>query len=84
MQSDNQKKHDLCDRKHHLRARMVANLIETVGNLEALPTADPDDLASELEIIGARLRTEMQAVQGRGLLMFAKVILDHANTTGMK
>jgi len=59
------------------RDQMVANFIETVGNLEALTCSDFNELARACEVIGKRIREEMP--EGRGLLMFAKIIVDQAN-----
>lgn len=57
------------------RDRMVVNFMETIGNLEALQCPDLDETANAIEMIGLRLRHELP---GRGLTMFAKLILDRA------
>lgn len=55
---------------------MVANFLETIGNLEAIRGShlDLDDTAEVVKTIGLRLRAEQP---GRGL-MLAKLILDRA------
>jgi len=55
--------------------RMVANFLESIGNLAALSLADLDELADALMVIGLRIRAESP---GQGLLMLAKIIMDHA------
>jgi hypothetical protein len=57
---------------------MVANFTETIGNLEALETSDIGELLQACEIIGARVRAATMP-EGRGLLLFAKLIIEQAN-----
>lgn len=54
---------------------MVANFLESIGNLEAIICPDLDETMNAIEIIGLRLRAQQS---GRGLTMFAKLILDRA------
>lgn len=65
-----------------VRDKMVANLMEAIGNLEALECPDLGELAQACDLIGQKLRTEMVAAGGQGaagLLMCAKIIIDRAN-----
>jgi hypothetical protein len=57
---------------------MVANFTETIGNLEALETSDMDELIRACEVIGKRVRVALEP-EGRGLLLFAKIITEQAN-----
>jgi hypothetical protein len=65
------------------RDTVVENLLGAVTSLSLLSTSDSDELAETLEVIGARVRSEMWASKQRGLLLFAKTIFDHAATTRM-
>jgi hypothetical protein len=56
---------------------MVANFLETIGNLEAIVCPDLDETMDAIEVIGMRLRAESP---GRGLTTFARLILDRACT----
>jgi len=57
---------------------MVANFTETIGNLQAMETSDMDELIRACEVIGRRVRAGL-IPEGRGLLLFAKIIVDDAN-----
>lgn len=62
--------------------RVRETLVNAVRSLSVLSCDDLGELALALELIGTELRSEW-APEDRALLMFAKVILDHANTTRM-
>jgi len=54
---------------------MVANFLETIGNLEALDCGNLDETADAIEVIGLRIRAESP---GKGLIMLAKAIIDRS------
>ncbi len=60
--------------------RVKANFVNAVQSLSDLSCDDIGEVALALELIGTGLRNSW-ATNDRALLMFAKVILDHANTT---
>lgn len=63
------------------RDRVVANFLDSIGHLQALEGADLGEIVEACEIIGAQIRCALNCSE-RGLLALAKIILDHANTTG--
>ncbi len=62
------------------RTAVVAAFVEAIKAVRKLECPDLDETANALQIVGANLRSECGAGNGMGELMFAKVILDHANT----
>lgn len=60
------------------RDRMVANFIETIGNLQALECSDLSEIMDACEIIGSTLRQQLKGMNGHGNLIFAKLIIDQA------
>lgn len=66
-------------------AAIATDFIAAIGNLKALTAEqDADEIALSLELIGNEIRSQMWANKNRGSLMFAKIVLDHANTTKMR
>ena len=57
---------------------MVANFLESIGNLQAIEQSDLNEVAHAVEYIGHRLNDETRAAQLRGYLLVAKAILDRA------
>jgi hypothetical protein len=69
--------------KQDSREVVVADFLETLetlGNLGAINDSNFDSVLSECEIIGAMLRDECKAGNMMGMLLFGKLILDHAMT----
>ncbi len=58
------------------REQILTNFLETIGNLLPLQCPDLEETADAIEMVGLRIRCNAN----RGLLMYAKLILDRATS----
>ncbi len=61
------------------RDTMVANFVETIGNLQALECSHLGEIMDACELIGAGVRDRFVASGNQGLLLFARLIIERAN-----
>lgn len=61
------------------RDRMVVNFVEAIDNLQSLECPDLGEIMDACDLIGASIRGILHADDNRGLLLFARLIIERAN-----